>query len=172
MNMKKDLRKIVCFAAVAVLLSACSKQLELKPVNGLNSDVVYSTPLGYKQSLAKLYGSFATTGNSGPNSGDIQGIDAGTSDFLRLFWKAQELSTDEAVVAWGDPGIQDFHNMNWTSDNPMLKGLYYRSFYQITLANDFIRQASDGKLTERGIGGADADNIRLYKEEARFLRAY
>ena len=86
---------------------------------------VYSTAAGYKQSLAKVYASFALTGNSGPDgNGDIQGIDEGTSDFLRLYWKAQELSTDEVVVSWGDPGIQDFHNMNWSANNPMLKGVF------------------------------------------------
>src|SRR5690606_40514290 len=31
---------------------------------------------------------------------------------------------------------------------------------------------SDLKLTRRGIGGADADAIRFYKAEARFLRAF
>jgi len=160
-------------ALSSVLLVSCSKQLDLLPLNDITSEQVYSTPQGYKQAFAKLYGSFATTGNNGPaGNGDIQGLDEGTSDFLRLYWKAQELSTDEAVVAWGDPGIQDFHNMNWSESNPMLTGLYYRSYYQITLCNDFLRQASDANLATRGIAGADAEQIRKYKPEARFLRAY
>ncbi len=157
----------------AVFLISCTKNLDLLPTNDITAETVYKTPEGYKQALAKVYGSFALTGNQGPaGNGDVQGIDEGTSDFLRLFWKAQELSTDEAVIAWGDPGIQDFHNMNWSSDNPMLKGVYYRSFYQITLCNDFIRQSSDSKLSERGISGVDADNIKKYRAETRFLRAY
>jgi hypothetical protein len=102
----------------------------------------------------------------------VQGIDEGFSDFYRLFWKAQELSTDEAVISWGDVGIQDFHNMNWTSNNSFLTGLYYRCLYQITLCNDFIRECSDTKLAARGIAGADADNIKQYAREARFLRAF
>ena len=160
-------------ALSSVLLVSCSKQLDLLPLNDITSEQVYSTPQGYKQAFAKLYGSFATTGNNGPaGNGDIQGLDEGTSDFLRLYWKAQELSTDEAVVAWGDPGIQDFHNMNWSASNPMLTGLYYRSYYQITLCNDFLRQATDENLSTRGIAGADAEQIRKYKPEARFLRAY
>lgn len=142
------------------------------PINGETAASVYSTPAGYKLAFAKVYGSYAMTGNDGSGSGDIQGIDAGTSDFLRLYWGAQELSTDEAVVGWGDAGIQDFHNMNWSSSNPFLTGLYYRSMYQITLANDFIKNSSDGKLSERGISGTDAETIRKYKAEARFLRAY
>lgn len=154
------------------LFFACTKDLNQKPTNGLTSSEVYSTPLGYKLAFAKVYGSFALTGNDGPGSGDIQGIDPGTSDFFRLYWYAQEFPTDEAVITWGDAGIQDFHNMNWSSNNPFLTGLYYRSMYQITLANDFIRQCADDKLTSRGIKGNDAETIKTFKAEARFLRAY
>ena len=156
-----------------VLFQSCTKKLDLQPINDVTSEVVYGTPAGYKQVLAKTYGAFALTGNQGPaGNGDVQGIDEGFSDFFRLFWKAQELSTDEAVIAWGDIGIQDFHNMNWSSNNPFLTGLYYRSLYQITLANELIRESADDKLNARGITGADADNIRQYAREARFLRAY
>jgi hypothetical protein len=62
--------------------------------------------------------------------------------------------------------------MTWSPNNEILTGLYYRSFYQITLANDFIRQAADDKLGGRGITGSSADSIKAYKTEARFLRAY
>ncbi|TAE17775.1 MAG: RagB/SusD family nutrient uptake outer membrane protein [Bacteroidetes bacterium] len=171
--MKRSILKLTVVATfLAGAVASCSKKLDLFPTNDITAEVVYSTPQGYKQSLAKVYGAFALTGNGGPGSGDIAGIDAGTSDFFRLYWKAQELSTDEAVVAWGDPGIQDFHNMNWTAANPMLTGLYYRSTYQITLCNEFIRQSAPGKVAERGISGADATNIAGYAVEARFLRAY
>ncbi|MBS1738438.1 MAG: RagB/SusD family nutrient uptake outer membrane protein [Bacteroidetes bacterium] len=171
--MKKRILFLTGLAAISLLvLNSCNKDLNRPPTNSQTSGQVYSTADGYKLAFAKVYGSFALTGNNGAGSGDIQGIDAGTSDFFRLFWKAQELSTDEAVVAWGDAGIQDFHNMNWSSGNQFLTGLYYRSMYQITLANDFIRQCADGVLSGHGIGGADADKIRRYKAEARFLRAY
>lgn len=154
------------------LLAGCTKDLDRIPTNDKTADEIYSTPDGYKAAFAKVYGAFAMTGNYGEGSGDIQGIDPGTSDFFRLYWNAQELSTDEAVVAWGDAGIQDFHNMNWTSTNPFLTGLYYRSLYQITLANDFIRQSADDKVSARGIKGGDADAIKAYAVEARFIRAY
>ena len=171
--MKRNIYTILITVGFAISTVSCKKDLDLLPTNDVTSETVYKTAEGYKQAFAKVYGSFATTGNSGPSgNGDIQGIDEGTSDFLRLFWKVQELSTDEAVIAWGDAGIQDFHNMNWSSNNPFLKGLYFRSLYQITLCNDFIRQSADDKLSSRGISGADADNIRKFKAEARFLRAY
>jgi hypothetical protein len=172
--MKKTILKISLFIFTClVLLQSCTKNLDLQPTNDVTSEVVYATPAGYKQVLAKIYGSFALTGNQGPaGNGDVQGIDEGFSDFYRLFWKAQELTTDEAVISWGDVGIQDFHNMNWTPNNSFLTGLYYRSLYQITLCNDFIREASDAKLSDRGISGADADAIRQYSREAKFLRAF
>jgi hypothetical protein len=161
---------------LVILGASCTKKLDLYPVNDVTSEVVYSTPLGYKQSLAKIYGSMALTGNVGPaGAADVffPGSDEGqNSDFWRTFWKAQELSTDEAVIAWGDPGVQDFHNMNWNSTNQFLTGCYYKSLYQITLVNEFLRQSTDGKLSDRGIIGLSADTIRAYRAEVRFLRAY
>jgi hypothetical protein len=173
--MKKFILRVSIYVAafVVAISTSCTKYPDLKPINNLTTEAVYSSLDGYKSVLAKVYGSFALTGNQGPaGNGDVAGIDEGFSDFYRLFWKAQELSTDEAVISWGDVGIQDFHNMNWTSNNSFLTGLYYRSMYQITLCNEFLRQSSDAKLTERAIAGTDADNVRQFAREARFLRAF
>ena len=172
MTKYKIFNRIILFSTASLLMTSCTKKLDLVPTNGTNSGNLFVNAAAYKQVLAKVYGSFATTGSNGPGTGDIQGIDAGTSDFLRLYWKAEELPTDEAVIQWGDIGLQDFHNMNWTSNNPFITGLYYRSLFQITLANDFIRQSSDAQLKARGITGASADTVRLFKTEARFLRAF
>ena len=172
--MKRNLFKILGLGILITTINlSCSKNLNRFPTNGVTSEIVYSTPAGYKQAFVKLYAAFGLTGNQGPaGDGDIQGIDEGFSDYLRLYFKAQELSTDEAVIAWGDAGIQDFHNMNWSSSNPFLQGLYYRCYYQITLCNDFIKQASDANVSSRGITGTDAADIKKYRTEARFLRAY
>jgi len=152
---------------------SCNKNKIIAPNDQVTAAQVYGTPLGYKQSLAKVYAAFALTGSTGPSgSGDVQGIDEGTSDFFRLFWCAQQLPTDETVLAWGDPGIPDFHNMTWSSSNPILTGLYYRSLYQITLCNAFINQSSDANLSANGLTGADATEVHHYVAEARFLRAY
>ena len=168
-----SIKALLVVGILAGSLMSCDKNKILAPNYQVTSAQVYSNAAGYKQSLAKVYGSFALTGNSGPaGSGDIAGIDEGTSDFFRLLWYAEELPTDEAVIAWGDPGVPDFHNMNWSSSNVILTGLYYRSLYQITLCNDFIRQSTDAELSTRGISGTDATNIRYYRAEARFLRAY
>jgi hypothetical protein len=171
--MKKNLLKYICIVAIAgTSLTACKKTLDLQPTNATTADQVYSTPAGYKQSLAKVYSAYALTGSGGSASSDLGGIDAGTSDFLRLYWSVQEWSTDEAVCAWNDTDVPDFHNLSWGSNNSILRGLYFRSLYQITVANAFIRESSDDAIASRGFTGADADNIRHYRAEARFLRAY
>jgi hypothetical protein len=172
--MKRNSIKILLMSAlIGVGSISCNKNKIIAPNDQVTSGQVYSTAVGYKQALAKVYGSFALTGNTGPaGSGDVQGIDEGTSDFYRLFWCAEQLPTDEAVLAWGDPGVPDFHNLTWSSSNPLLTGLYYRSLYQITLCNDFIRQSTDANLSKNGISGADATQVHYYVAEARFLRAY
>jgi hypothetical protein len=173
------MKKFLINVAAALMLTSsfvsCTKDLNRYPTNDITDDQALKDLASYKESLAKVYGSMALTGNQGPaGNGDVQGIDEGTSDFLRLYWWAQEISTDEAVVqaGWNDPGIHFFHGMNWSSDNVILKGLYYRSFYQISLCNEFIRQSADDKLSKRGITGRDAEQIKGMALEARFLRAY
>ena len=80
--------------------------------------------------------------------------DEGNSDFFRGYWYLQCLTTDEA--GWTYHGNTDplgIHQMTWSSINQTVAGVYYRAFFQITLANDFIRQASDDNLAKRGITG-------------------
>jgi len=163
------------FTATAILLatfSSCKKDLNLTPTNDLTSDVVYATPAGYKQVLAKVYASYATTSGLGSDKSDLGGIDAGTSDFIRLYWNAQELTTDEGLCVWNDPGVYDLNYLTYSSDNIILRGLYTRSLYQITVANEFLRESTPEKLASRNITGADATTIATYRAEARFLRAY
>jgi hypothetical protein len=175
--MKQRHLKIIFAAAFIIALAGCEKKLDLVPTNDITADKVYSTALGYKESLAKVYGAMALTGNSGgTGSADIPSqilSDEGNSDFLRGYWYLQELTTDEAGWTYHsntDPvGI---HQMTWSAINQTVAGAYYRSIFQITLANDFIRQASDDNLSKRGITGSSADSIRKYKAEARFLRAF
>jgi starch-binding outer membrane protein, SusD/RagB family len=168
-NMKKTY--ILFFTTILALLASCT-DLDVTPKHLGVAEVVFTSQESYKQYLAKLYAGLAVTGQEGPaGQGDISGIDEGFSSYLRGYWKAQELPTDEAVIAWGDDGIRDFHAMNWTAQNQFITALYYRIFYQISLANFFIRETTDAKLTERGISDAVKAEIGFYRAEARFLRA-
>jgi hypothetical protein len=176
--MKKNKFLIIVVAAFILgAVTSCEKELDLLPTNDITEQQVYSTSTGYKQAIAKVYAAFALTGNSGGTGNpDIppQIInDEGNSDFLRLYWNLQELTTDEAAWTWqNDAGIRGLKEMSWSPINAIISGVYFRAFFQITLANEFIRQASDERLAERNIPTASADSIRKYKAEARFLRAY
>ncbi len=163
---------VACTLFTAV--TSCAKKLDIYPTNDLTPATTYSTAAGYKSVLAKVYGGLATTGNIGPaGASDIQGLDEGSqSPFIRGFFNAQELPTDEAIVSWDDQTIKDFHGLQWTSSDPFLLGLYSRLVYNVTIANEYLRESSDDKLSSHGISGADADVIKQTRGEVRFLRAF
>jgi starch-binding outer membrane protein, SusD/RagB family len=165
--------RIFFFTCISILLfSACTKDLNRTPRNGLTADRLYANEAGYRSSLAKIYAGLALTGNNGPDgNGDLGGIDEGFSSYTRNYWNLQELSTDEAVIGWNDQTIKDFHEMDWTPADNFLRAMYSRLYYQIALANDFIRESADDKVASRNITGADAEKIKAYRLEARFLRA-
>ncbi|MFD2600043.1 RagB/SusD family nutrient uptake outer membrane protein [Sphingobacterium corticis] len=174
--MKRNFLKYIVAVSILLSASACHDKLDLVPLNDVTSDVVYQTVGGYKQSLAKVYGSMAMGGGKGisdDTGADIKGIDQGASDFLRLYFNLQEVASDNAICAWvQDPGVSEINNLTWSSNNVILLGMYARSMYQITVANDFIRESADEKLAARGIVGEDADAVRAFRAEARFLRAF
>jgi hypothetical protein len=153
-------------------LTACNKDLVREPFYDLNTESVYRDPANYIQVLAKCYASLNLSGNS--NAPDVfagQGKDEGETSYLRAYWYLQELPTDEAVVAWNSPPLQELNKTTWTSGNDLINNCYTRIFYTIALCNEFIRETSDDKLSSRGITGANADKSRTYRAEARFLRA-
>jgi hypothetical protein len=140
--------------------------------NVVTSATVYKNAYVYKQVLAKCYAGLALSGQTGPNGNpDISGIDEGFSQYLREYWYAQELTTDEAVIAWNDGTLKDYHYQTWTSAGEFIRAMYNRIYYQISLCNEFIREAQPGKVAGRGITGASADSVATYLAEARFLRA-
>jgi hypothetical protein len=172
-------KKFLSLGAAGVFLIAaltsCTKNLNREPANTNTADIQYATAAGYKQVLAKVYGSYALISSTGTGASDISvaGIsDVGETDFVRLLFNMEELTTDNAICAWDDPYLQPLHNLNIASSNVYVAAMYDRSFFQITVANDFIRQSTDAAVASRGITGADAENIRHYRAEARFLRAY
>jgi starch-binding outer membrane protein, SusD/RagB family len=75
------------------------------------------------------------------------------------------------VIGWNDGSLPDYHTMSWSSNNEFITAMYNRIFYQVALANEFIRETTDEKLTERGVATALSNDIKAYRAEARFLRA-
>jgi hypothetical protein len=174
----KFIRTLGMLAVAAVLLptGSCTKDLDQEPTYLASAEVIYRDPAQILQVLARLYGGLAVTGQTGGNGPgtaqpDLSFIDEGYSNYIRAYFKAQELTTDEAIIAWGDAGLPDYNRLTWNADNQFIRAMYERIFFQISACNEFIRQTSDDKLASRGITGAEADNIRQYQAEARFLRA-
>jgi hypothetical protein len=166
MKMKRNLIIILSLG----LIFGCT-DLDLSPKNGDVESVTFQNFEGYKSYIAKVYASLTLTGQQGPaGQGDLSIInDEGFSSYLRVWWKAQELTTDEAVIAWADSGIRDLHNHSWGADNQFVRVLYYRIFFTISLANDFLRVAQS---LPSGLTAEEIATIDEYAAEARFIRAF
>ncbi|MCD6556202.1 MAG: RagB/SusD family nutrient uptake outer membrane protein, partial [Bacteroidales bacterium] len=160
-------------AVMVLFLSSCFKSLNVEPIdpNVSTANNVFDSPEAYTQALAKIYASYALSGQTGGGGGnpDIGGIDEGFGNYLRQLWGLQELSTDEAIIAWDDATIKNFHWQTWAPNDVFLTALYSRIFYSITISNEFIRNADVAMETADGTFLADLKN---YKAEARFLRAF
>ena len=161
--------KSIFMGILAMTAVSCVNDLDRVPFIEVTSASVYNDPASYRQILAKCYAGLSMSGQQGPaGKPDISGIDEGFSTYIRQYWKAQELTTDEAVIGWNDGSLQDFQKMNWTSANEFITAMYNRIYYQITLCNEFIRETTEDKLSSRGISDPE---IKTYRAEARFLRA-
>jgi len=166
----KYIKYIGILLGLTLITSSCVKDLETEPLdeNVTTTNKVFKDALSFKEALAKIYGGYALTGQQGAaGDPDISGIDEGFSNYLRQYWNCQELTTDEAIIAWNDATIKDFHWHTWTTSDVFITAMYYRIMYQITLANDFISHCDEyaDKLSSN-----DKEELRHYKAEARFLR--
>lgn len=123
---------------IALTFYACHGDLDQNPTDpDLFTEVqVYSSSQEAKSALAKVYASFALTGQQGPaGQPDIDNsiIDEGFSQFTRVMYTLNECSTDTAVVGWGDPGLPNIHEMSWDVNNPWTKGMYFRLAQAVSL---------------------------------------
>ena len=164
---KTSLTAILLFLTVV----GCT-DLTVEPKSTVTTANIFSDPAAYTQFLAKIYAGLAVTGQAGPaGNADIQGIDEGFSQYVRLYWQMEEFPTDEAVIAWGDAAIQELNTQLWASSNQFLGAMYSRVYFQVSLANEFLRQTTDAQLASRGHIGQVVTDVHLYRAEARFLRA-
>ncbi|MFL5402929.1 MAG: RagB/SusD family nutrient uptake outer membrane protein, partial [Gemmatimonadales bacterium] len=160
-------------AATFLMLGAggCTDTTEL-PITTISDTNYFNDPSSYRAFLAKIYAGLAVSGQQGPaGNGDIKGIDEGFSQYLRLYWEAEELPTDEAVIAWGDVGLPEMNTQLWASSNSFVVAMYYRIAFQVSQANEFLRQTTDAKLTERNVSPELQAAVKVFRAEARFLRA-
>ncbi len=171
--MYKKLRPVLIVFMSSLLLWSCQDELDLAPEDAReNSASALTDAASYESFLAKLYAGISLSGQQGPaGNPDLAGLDEGFSNYLRLYFKLQELTTDEAVIGWNDGTIYDLNFQTWTSGNEFTRTMYSRIMYQVALVNEFLRQTNDASLDARGVEGALRATIQDYRAEARFLRA-
>lgn len=160
--------------AFIIFNTGCFNDLDTIPTDPSikSADIIYNSPQSYLQGLAKVYAGLAVSGQEGPaGKSDISGIDEGFGQYLRGFWYHQELTTDEAVIGWNDQTIQEFHAQTWGPSDGFTYAFFSRIFYQISIANEYLRQTTDQKLSERGTSEDLKSKINTYRSEVRFLRA-
>ncbi len=144
--------------AVAVLLSvaglsSCTGDLDVTPIDPSKTMVPDEAAL-----YTKCYSNMALQGQTGQGGDcDIDGLDGGTAGFVRQLFNSNELTTDEAICAWGDPGIPAFNYNEWDASHPMLQGFYYRLYTGIAYCNHYLEVCA----------GVDATR----EAEVRFIRA-
>lgn len=73
--------------------------------------------------------------------------------------ECQQLTSDEAICAWGDEGIPGFNFNSYDGSHPMLRGYYYRLYTAITFCNRYLSLAEE----------MNPDPVKV--AEIRFLRA-
>lgn len=168
----KFAKTLALAAGVALMAVSCADDLNLKPKYGLTAEQVYAKPENYINVLAKLYAGLSISGNNGPaGMPDIGGIDEGFSQYVRVLWNLQQLPTDESICGWADPGIPELNTMDWNDNSPFVSAMYYRIYYQISLANEFIRYSNDDYLATKSFTEAEKADISRMNAEARYLRA-
>ena len=162
---------LLMFIAVGV---SCTEDLDVTPTDDddFTAEQFYQNPQAYRMFLAKLYLGLAKAGNGEGDGGeDIGGIRNDFSPYLRAFYTLQEIPTDETIIAWQDGNLPSLNSQTWTSNNEFIYVMYSRTFYQISLANEFLRQSTPEKVGSRPVAPEVAADMASYRAEARFLRA-
>ena len=173
-NIKFIKIKLFVLLGIISLFTACTDDMNVYPKDDddFTSAQFYADPNSYIEFMAKIYAGLAVSGQAGPaGAPDIQGIDEGFSQYLRGFWQLQELPTDEAMVAWGDPTLPELNTQTWTKDNRFVAAFYSRAFYQVGLANEFLRESTVEKMQSRGQSDQLIAEVQVFRAEVRFLRA-
>ena len=166
--MKQNQLKAILGATAAAMLMAtgnisCVGDLDVENINPQQTATLNTDAL-----LNKIYSSFVLTGQQGPSGDDetkdIKGADEGRSEFYRMVWNLNELTTDEAHWIWykNDTGYEDLVENTYGADNAVASGLYYRIYFTITLCNFFLEQVPDDGTAE----------TKARRAEVRFIRAY
>lgn len=166
------MKRYIYFLTLLVSLASCVRDLDTLPLNRTDpvSEYVYGTDEeGYVAGLARLYFQFVSNDLT-----DLQSMDGGASEIIRAFWSVQETTTDAAKCSWeNDAWVRALNTNTWSEvQNDAVYAVYVRSLQGISFVNEYLRQTSPARLSERGVDAALAAKIEGFRAEARFIRAY
>jgi hypothetical protein len=164
--------KRITYILTAVAITACVNDLDTLPLNKTEpvSEYVYAADEGaYLAGLSRLYFQFVSNDLT-----DLQQMDGGASEIIRAFWSVQETTTDAAKCSWeNDAWVRALNTNTWSEvQNDAVYAVYVRTLQGIAYVNEYLRQTSPDKLSERGVQPTLASRIDGFRDEARFIRAY
>ena len=148
---------LAAIIAVTFGATSCVGDLDVTPINPqvtqtFDKDAVF----------AKVYAAFSLTGQQGAaGNNDIDIPDEGRYSLYRCLWNQNELTTDEAICAWGDAEVIELNSNSWSSTNTSTEALYARLYFIVVSSNHFLEQTA---------GMTDAATVKQ-RAEVRFLRA-
>ncbi len=94
--------------------------------------------------LLRCYANFSVSGDGGRDGGCwVPNFDGGTSAFYRQMWNLNELTSDEAMCAWNDFGIEDLNLNISTPSTPQLAGYWLRLYKGIDFCNEYLAKYSE-----------------------------
>lgn len=166
------MKRYIYILTLLVSLASCVKDLDTLPLNRTDpvSEFVYGTDEeGYVSGLARLYFQFVSNDLT-----DLQSMDGGASEIIRAFWSVQETTADAAKCSWeNDAWVRALNTNTWSEvQNDAVYAVYVRTLQGIAFVNEYLRQTSPEKLSEREVDAALAAKIEGFRAEARFIRAY
>lgn len=167
--MKNIFYTVLLLTACTFFTTSCVGDLDQFPHTETTSADVYTTAANYKAVLGKLYVSFVIGGQEkGGGNADLSSNFG--YDYMRCYFNMQECGTDEVVYTWLEgEKMSGLTYLSWDANDAWVSDMYYRIYYTIALCNEFLRNATDGKIG--AFSESDQKAIREYRAEARFLRA-
>lgn len=164
--------KRIIYIITAVSITACINDLDTLPLNKTEpvSEYVYGTDENsYLSGLSRLYFQFVSNDLT-----DLQQMDGGASEVIRAFWSVQETTADAVKCSWeNDAWVRALNTNTWSEvQNDAVYAVYVRTLQGIAFVNEYMRQTAPDKLAARGVGQELAAKIDVFRDEARFIRAY
>lgn len=151
-------------AALLMVGTSSCDGLDQYPHTSTTSNDVYTSAEGYQSVLSGIYAAMIQRVSSVSDEERSQ-------NYIRTLVQFQDCSTDAGDAIWlAGESLTDVNNISWTASDAWCSAMWYHIYNIIAMSNELIRNASDGNIS--GYSDSDKEAIILYRNEARFLRAY